>query len=80
MSDQHGKGSILLKLAVVVFVILLIIVITTPGKIWSSEEKATKICRDNMLSLYEAHSYYFKIKHTHAPDMTNLVLAIQSDS
>ena len=80
MSDQHGKGSILLKLAVVVFIVLLIIVITTPGKIWSSEEKATKICRDNMLSLYEAHSYYFKIKSTHAPDMTNLILTIQNDS
>ena len=80
MSDQHGKGSILLKLAVVLFVVLLVIVITTPGKIWNTEEKDTKICRDNMLSLYEAHSYYYKIKNTYAPDMTNLILTIQNDS
>lgn len=80
MSDQHGKGSVLLKLAVVVFVVLLVIVITTPGKIWSTEETATKICRDNMLSLYEAHAYYFKIKNAYAPDNANLILTIQNDS
>jgi len=80
MSDKQGAGSILLKLVVVIFVVALIVVITIPGEIWTSEEQATKICRENMVSLYEAHIYYYKLKESYAPDMENLILTIQNDS
>jgi len=80
MSDKQGAGSILLKLVVVIFVVALIVVITIPGEIWTSEEQATKICRENMVSLYEAHIYYYKLKESYASDMENLILTIQNDS
>ncbi len=80
MADQQAKGSILLKIVVVLFVVGLILVITIPGEIWTSEETAETICQENMISVYEAHSYYFKLKNEYAPDMANLILTIQNDS
>ncbi len=80
MADQQAKGSILLKIVIVLFVIGLILVITVPGEIWTSEEHSEKICRENMLSVYEAHRYYFTLKGEYAPDMANLILTIQNDS
>ena len=80
MADQQAKGSILLKIVVVVFVIGLIMVISIPGEIWTSEEQAERICRENMISVYESHSYYFKLKNEYAPDMENLILTILNDS
>ena len=80
MADQQAKGSILLKIVVVIFVVGLIMVITIPGEIWTSEEQAEGKCRENMISVYEAHSYYFKLKNEYAPDMENLILTILNDS
>ena len=80
MAAQQAKGSILLKIVVVLFVVGLILVITIPGEIWTSEETAETICQENMISVYEAHSYYFKLKNEYAPDMENLILTIQNDS
>ncbi len=80
MADQQAKGSILLKIGIVFFVVGLIMVITIPGEIWISEEKAERICRENMISVYESHSYYFKLKNEYAPDMEILILTILNDS
>ena len=80
MSSQQPKGSIFLKLAIVLMVIVLIIVIVIPGEIWTDEASAEKECRNNMVSLYEAHAYYYKLKNHYAYDMNDLILTIQNDS
>ena len=38
MSNREAKGSIVLKLLIVILVVLLILVIKIPGDIWSQEE------------------------------------------
>jgi len=80
MSSQQPKGSILLKIAIVIMVVVLILVITVPGEIWTKEASEEKECRNNMVSLYEAHAYYYKLKQTYATDMNDLILTIQNDS
>ncbi len=80
MSTQQPKGSIILKLAIVLMVVVLVFVIIIPGKIWTDEAEAQKECRNNMVSLYEAHAYYYKLKGHYAPDMNDLILTIQNDS
>jgi competence protein ComGC len=80
MADQQAKGSILLKIVIVLFLVGLIMVIIIPGDIWEAEEQAMEVCRANMLSIYEAHRYYHQVKNEYAPDMSNLILTIQNDS
>jgi competence protein ComGC len=80
MASQHASGSIILKLAIVFMAIVLVMVITIPGDIWINEAKSQKECRHNMVSLYEAHAYYYKLKKHYAYDMNDLTLTIQNDS
>lgn len=80
MASQHAKGSIILKLAIVFMAIVLVLVITIPGDIWQNEVEAQKECRHNMVSLYEAHAYYYRLKKHYAYDMNDLILTIQNDS
>ncbi len=80
MSSQQPKGSVLLKLAIVIMVVVLVLVIIVPGEIWTDEAKAERDCRINMISLYEAHAYYYKLKNHYAYDMNDLILTIQNDS
>ncbi len=80
MADQQAKGSILLKIVIVIFLVGLIMVIIVPGQIWEAEEQAMEVSRANMLSIYEAHKYYHQVKNEYAPDMENLILTIQNDS
>ena len=80
MASQQPKGSIFLRLAIVIMVVVLIIVIIIPGDIWTNEANEQKECRNHMVSLYEANAYYFKLKNHYATDMNDLILTIQNDS
>lgn len=80
MASQDGKGSIILKALVVIFVVVLITVIILPGKIWQKEESTKEISRGNMATLYEAHRYYFNLKGEYTTDHEDLIATVQNDS
>jgi competence protein ComGC len=80
MAKSEGKGSILLKIVIVVLVIITILVIKIPNDIWQEEERIQEQCRENMTSIYEAHMYYQKVHGEHIRDSQPLITSIQNDS
>ena len=77
-----AKGSIILKLLIVVCALALWQVISLPGKIWSEEQHLEKTSRDNMNSIYEAQMYYYGKTKRFMPEdsLEYLVDFIKSDS
>jgi len=53
-----AKGSIILRLLVLVFIAALVMVIYIPGKLWKEESRLEKVSHNNMVSIYEAEEYY----------------------
>ena len=53
-----AKGSIILKLLILVFIAALVMVIYIPGKLWKEESQLEKTSHSNMVSIYEAEEYY----------------------
>jgi hypothetical protein len=80
MAEQESKGSVLYKIIIVVLVFVIYLVIMIPGKIWDQELNDAKVCRANMLTLYEAHNYYHKLTNTNTTNFNELLNIIQKDS
>ena len=80
MSDQQGKGSIVYKLVIVLLVVLLVFVITIPGTIWTREAKTMEKSRTNMVTLYEACSYYHQLTGQYSTDQNDLITTVKNDS
>ncbi|HGY54355.1 MAG TPA: hypothetical protein ENK44_01510 [Caldithrix abyssi] len=80
MSKSEGKGSILLKLIIVILVIGLILVIKIPGDIWEQEEQELLQARSNLTSIYESERFYFGIHQKFTTDPAELISTIRQDS
>jgi len=80
MSDQQGKGSIVYKLVIVLLVVLLVFVITIPGTIWTREAQTMEKSRTNMITLYEAHTYYHNLTGQYTTDQNALITEVKNDS
>ena len=80
MAKYQGKGSIILKLLIVVMIAALILVINIPGKIWNTEENITSTSHGNMSSIYEAYRYYYSLNHEYTTDLATLINTIENDS
>lgn len=79
MSTQQ-KGSIVLKLLILLLAVALIVVILIPGDIWEKEDHDTLVCRGNLESIYEAERFYYKTYNEYTKDPLVLISAIQQDS
>ncbi len=77
-----AKGSIILKLLILVFIAALAMVIYIPGKIWEEERWLTKTSRYNMESIFEAEEFYHSKAKAYVPadSLEKLVSFIQQDS
>ena len=80
MASQEGKGSIILKIFIVLLVVALIIVIILPGRIWQEEEMIRSTSRGNMATLYESYRYFHSLKGYYPENNKDLIAAIQNDS
>jgi len=80
MSNSSAKGSILLKILILVCIALLIAVIKIPNQIWSEEEFEKNRAIENMTSIYEAEKYYFRLKKTYTTDPAELIRVVRNDS
>ena len=80
MASQDGKGSIILKIIIILLVVALIAVITLPGQIWEEEESVLSTCRGNMATLFEAYRYYHSLTLAYSDDEQEIITTIQNDS
>jgi hypothetical protein len=80
MASLDGRGSIILKIVIVLLVVAMVIVIILPGEIWEEEEAIQESSRGNMLTLFEAHRYYFGLKGGYTNNEEELMVTVQNDS
>jgi hypothetical protein len=77
-----AKGSIVLKIVIVLLVLVLWQVISIPAKIWSEEEMLENTSHNNMVTLYEAQVYRYNQVKSYVPSdsLENLLAFIKADS
>jgi len=80
MAGQDGKGSIILKILIILLIVALVIVITLPGEIWQEEDAVQSTSRGNMATLYEAYQYYHNLTGMYTDDENEIITRIQNDS
>lgn len=80
MSKDSWKGSIILKLLIVVLSIVLIAVILIPGKVWDQEEAEQKTEHYNIISIYEALRFYHRNTQSFTTSPAEILKVVRSDS
>ena len=80
MSSNPGKGSILLKLAIVVLSVVLVLVIKIPDSIWDKEKSEKEQSHFNMSSIYEAEKHFHRLTNKYTTDIDALLREIRNDS
>lgn len=80
MAKNDGQGSIIFKILILIFVAVLIAVILTPVSIWEEEDQMRTTSRGNLLSIYEAHRYFYLKNNRYTADNDSLIQFVQMDS
>lgn len=80
MAQNSGKGSILLKLLIVIFAVALILVIKIPAEIWDQEAAEKVQSQYNLSSIYEAEKYYHRLTKSYTTDKAELLSVLKNDS
>lgn len=75
-----GKGSIVLKIIIVLLAFLLVVVIAVPDKIWNEEDKITTQSRYNMNAIQEAEKFFHFKTSMYTENLDTIVTVIQSDT
>ncbi len=77
-----GKGSLILKILIVILAVALWETITIPNKIWSEEQRMTTVGRKNMEAVYEAERFYNSHTKEYIPSdsLEKLIVFIENDS
>lgn len=79
MADTSGKGSIFLKLIIVVLVAVLVAAIVIPKQMWDEEEKNTEVCHQRMSSILAAELLHQKYTDTYIDDLDSLLTFFTND-
>jgi len=80
MAKNDGKGSILLKLLIVLLAVVLIAVIIIPAQIWEQETNEIEVAHGNMTSIYEAERFYHRLNKSFTTDPAELLMVVRQDS
>jgi hypothetical protein len=72
MAYPSPKGSIILKILIVVLICVLILILYYPGKMWTRQAREEGECRFRMLSLMEAQQMYFMKTKKYANNLDTL--------
>lgn len=80
MAKAKAKGSIILKILIVILAIALIATIMYPKKIWDEEEKNTNNCRTNMDRIFKAEMIFLQNHNNYTDSLDQLISFIQQDS
>lgn len=75
-----AKGSIILKILIVLLAFLLVAVIAVPEKIWTEEEMITHTSRYNMNAIYEAEQFFHRKTGEYTENLDTLITVIENDT
>ncbi len=77
---SEGRGSILLKLAIIILVAALVAVIVIPGQIWDEEAREQKTAHENMMSIYESEKFLHRKTGNYTTNPNELISVVRQDS
>lgn len=80
MSNSSAKGSILLKILILICIAMLIAVIKIPDQIWTEENNERSTAIENITSIYESLKYYHRITGDYTTDPAELIRVVRKDS
>jgi len=72
MAYPKTKGSIILKLIIVILACVLVYAINLPKKIWDEEQNEEDECRFRLLALFIAQTQYFSFAETFADSVQKI--------
>lgn len=75
-----AKGSIILKIIIILLALLLVAVIALPQKIWREEGIVVKQSRENMNAIFEAQKFFHQKTDRYTDDLDTLITVIQNDT
>lgn len=73
MADDSGKGSIILKIIIVILIVVLAGAIMIPKRMWDNEAANEKVCRQRMSSLLAAELLFQKYNEAYCPSLDSLL-------
>ncbi|MDZ7331849.1 MAG: hypothetical protein ONB31_07705 [candidate division KSB1 bacterium] len=80
MATPTAKGSIILKLLIVILSAALVATILYPKKIWEQEERNTNTCRTNMDRIFKAEMIYLQHHNNYTDNLDQLISFIKDSS
>jgi len=80
MATVKAKGSIILKILIVILVIALVATILYPKKIWDYEQRNTDTCRTNMDRIFKAEMIFLQHHNNYTNNLDQLISFIDNDS
>lgn len=80
MAEATGKGSIILKLIIVILIGVLAAAIMIPKQMWDQEAKNTTTCQQRMNSLLSAELIFQKYNEKYCPNLDTLLTFFQNDT
>lgn len=75
-----AKGSIILKIIIILLALLLVAVIALPQRIWNEEDILVTQSRKNMNAIYEAQKFFHQKTGHYTDDLDTLITVIQNDT
>ncbi len=80
MTTEKAKGSILLKILIVILAVALVATILYPKKIWDREQRNTELCRTNMDRIFKAEMIFLQQHNNYCNRLDQLISFITNDS
>jgi hypothetical protein len=80
MTKPKAKGSIILKVLIVILAVALIATILYPKRIWEDEEQNTADCRSNMDRIFKAEMIYMNHHLNYTGDLGQLISFFKEDT
>jgi len=80
MAEEKPKGSILYKILIVILAAALVGTILYPKHLWEQEERNTRQCRENIVSLTYAEFVYLNERQDYTESLDSLEALILGDT
>jgi hypothetical protein len=80
MAKAKAKGSIILKILIVILAIALIATILYPKRIWETEERNLENCRAHMDRIFKAEMIFLKYHNNYTDTLNQLISFFKNDT
>jgi hypothetical protein len=80
MAKAKAKGSIILKILIVILAIALVATILYPKRIWETEERNLENCRAHMDRIFKAEMIFLKYHNNYTDTLNQLISFFKNDT